>query len=348
MAEFDLEIECSGCGASFRVPRIRAGRTETCPVCGAEVRVTLRGAEAPAAEQEPAPAGRQESPAPEPAPRRRPEPMPRVPAAGPLIVCAEGDRQVNPLAAGPLVCAYAGLPSAEGRMQVRRGMGVLGEGLGPDAARGMVKALERKGVGAFAVPQKAIGSLQRVLRMQGVYEVAEDALYVQAGREGKIRSVGWSAVVAGVCIRSMFGREKEVGSSRSSPTATYLAVPVGMGGVLRGGRRRRMPRHTPEPELEAVLVLQRSGGELCRLPFAESEVRYAYLGDQLKPSRAENFAQVLADVLRYAGTAFFPQGWKEAAEGHTERIRKVTGKLDRDNYVRWAVCCAAARGYLAA
>ncbi len=342
MTEFDLQVECPFCGAAFRVPRIRAGRSETCPVCRAEVRVRAEAGDSPVAEEEAPAAAQPGAPAPE---RQQP---PRVPEAGPLIVCAEGDRQVNPLTAGPLICAYAGVPSAEGRLQVRRGMGVLGEGLSAGAARGMVKALERKGVRAFAVPQNAVGSLERVLAMQCIHEAARDALYVQVGREGRIRSVGWSAVVAGVCMKGMFGGDRQAGSSHASSSAVYLAMPMGMGGVLRSGRRRKMPRHTPEPQLEATLVLRRSGGEFCRLAFAESQVRYAYLGDRLRPNRAENFALLLGDVLHYAKSAFFPEGWRAAAEGHTERIRKVTGKLDRDNYVRWAVCCAAAKGYLAA
>ncbi len=72
-------------------------------------------------------------------------------------------------------------------------------------------------------------------------------------------------------------------------------------------------------------------------------VRYAYLGDRILEGHDPNFALFLTDVGRHARGAYFPSSYIQVAAGHTVAVREITGRVEYDNYLRWAICCAVAQ-----
>ncbi len=68
----------------------------------------------------------------------------------------------------------------------------------------------------------------------------------------------------------------------------------------------------------------------------------------MQPGHEQNFELFLNDMLRWGGRAFFTEGFSAAARGDRLRVTKVVGKADYANYVRWALCCAVARGSFSA
>ncbi|GAG50360.1 unnamed protein product, partial [marine sediment metagenome] len=205
---FDHEIECPECGAVFPVARVRSGREEPCPVCRTPVRVPDAGASVPVEEPAPEP-----SPAPKETPFRAT--LPPREGAG-VVVCAAPGQKLNPIEVGAIVSSFTGLPQRDARLHVRRGMGLLAEGLTPDAARSMLRALRNKGVEAFGVPEPFAGRPAQRLPLFQIYGADEGGLHVQVDREGTVRSAGWSTLVAGVCTRAMYGHEEvtEAGPDR--------------------------------------------------------------------------------------------------------------------------------------
>jgi hypothetical protein len=61
-------------------------------------------------------------------------------------------------------------------------------------------------------------------------------------------------------------------------------------------------------------------------------------------SHEQNFVLFLNDVLRWGVRAFFTTSFRAAARGDRMHVTKVVGKVDYANYVRWVLCCTAARG----
>lgn len=100
----------------------------------------------------------------------------------------------------------------------------------------------------------------------------------------------------------------------------------------------------PALEAKVVLVLRGRAGRPYLLPFAEGQVRYAYLEERMLPSQEQNLSLLLGDVLDWCGEAFFPAGFRAAARGDMASATKVLGKVEYDNYLRWTICCAVARG----
>lgn len=348
MTKFDYEVECPHCGATFQVARIRAGRQEACPVCRGAVDVVEAGTAEAQAEPAPAPvqeaAGEEYLPAPErgaPQEAAAPEVIP-ADAPGPAMVCCAREEKLNPMKIGPLVAAFSGLGNGDARRKVVKSMGLLMDGMAMDTARGMVAALEEEGVEAFAVPAAWVPDPEE-LSFVRVYGADAGALRIQTDDQGSVKSVPWQAVAAGLCVRAAFGPLKT--ELRAVDTYSYVpVVGVGTGVAAIPQRSFRMERRQEEPKVRVVLILRHSRRGAQALAFTEEQVRYAYLGERMKHNRAQNLVLFLNDVLNWAGHAFFPAGFRAAAEGRRARITRVLGKVDYDNYVRWTLCCAAARG----
>ncbi len=349
MSGFDYEVECPECGASFAVPRIRTGRPESCPVCRTAVVVPGPGESATALPKEP----QQEAPSgPQPPRAGRRAAGPARSLVGPgeggrCLVCLASERKINPVEVGAIVESFAGLSRTEARMQVHQGMGILAEELSPDTAHHMLEKLRQKDIEACVVPAEVPARLGKDLPAVRIHGADEAALHVEMDRAGTVKAAPWNTLLTGVCfLEDMGGRTSRL-ESRDEPTGF-----VGISGMGAGVYRRRMSglrvtSERREPELRVALVLLRgTTGELYRLRFGEDQVRYAYLGDRMRSTRRENLGELLADVMDYAPGAFFPDGFRAAASGSLQRARQVTCRLEADNYVRWAVCAAAARGLL--
>ncbi len=340
MVDFDLDVECPSCGAVFKVPRIRSGRDESCPVCRATVAVPEAGTaqEAETIEVEIAPGATAAAAATAAAVEPTPPDLAGLDGGVAALVCCVREQRINPLEAGPVVTAFTGQTTADARRQVARGMGILAEGLRLDSAREMVEVLDRKGVEAFAMPAELVPAVERELPLVCIYGADERALHVQADQVGTVRSVPWETVAAGICTQPEFAQR----AGQQPGTAQEYTGSTGMVSIrIREGR----PKPRPEkPEVQMTLALSDSAGRAYALAFTEHQVRYGYLEERLKPSGRQNLVLFLADVLKWAGWGFFPGRFRAAAEGRLVAIPKVVGKLDRNNYLRWAMCCAAAQG----
>jgi hypothetical protein len=343
MDESRLQVECPHCGAVFNVPDGPAGRQETCPVCRGAVRVLDVQEDAP--EAPPAPA-EPEVPDAE-APRedyfvQRPVGEPITEESGYCLVCCAGEEKVNPLALRPLLRSFCGLAPLEAARQVTHGMGILAERLAADTALGMVEALKSKGVEAFAVPvEKAPEPVEQV-RYTMVYDADAEALHVQMDVQGTLRALGWESVVAGVCTKERFGGHRTVDYERSS-TSTFMNAYTG---ASRTGLGLRVHVDEQPAPLILTLVLRDHQGRLHTMPVTPLHVRYAYLGERLLSNHDANFLQFLKDVAGWAQGAFFPPSYMQVAAGHPLALKEPVGRSEYNNYLRWAVCCAVARGRL--
>ncbi len=336
MGEFDYQVECPSCGAVFTVPAIRLGRQETCPVCRAVVRVAQ---EAPEAAEPVEAEGAPELEAPAPA-EAVPLALGDFDASALALVCCVREQKVNPLEVGPIVRAFTGLPLTDARRQVAKGKGILAEGISLDRARDMADALGSKGVEVFACPAEVVPAIEKELAAQLIYGADEQALHIQVDAGGTIKSVLWESLAAGMCTREQFFRGGALSPQTEEVETVYIDTQYG---VAVEQRMRHEPRER-DADFRITFILKGPAGRVYLLPVDERHVRYAYLGDRLKSGVRQNLAQFLADVLDWASGAFFPEGMRAAARGQFERVTKVVGKVDFDNYLRWTLCCAAARG----
>lgn len=330
MAKLDDQVECPYCGALFMVPQGGAAGERTCPVCRASVAISARE-----------PSGT----APETAPEEPWEPA--APAAfaadesAPALVCCVREEKVNVFDAGPFVEEFSGLTAREARRRVVQGKGILLEDVSLAVARTVVEGLGARGIEAFALPVAAVPGVERALSLVCVYGADERALHIQTDAQGTVESVPWAKLVAGTCVRpaSLRAAGMELAADTSAPVVT-----AGLGfGLPRRRRYRRKPRR-PALEAKVVLVLRGRAGRPYLLPFAQGQVRYAYLEERMLPSQEQNLSLLLGDVLDRCGEAFFPAGFRAVARGDMARATKVVGKVEYDNYLRWTICCAVVRG----
>jgi hypothetical protein len=351
MDESRLQVECPHCGAVFNVPDGPAGRQETCPVCRGAVRVLdVQQAPAPSAEVAPLPAEATDEAA---AGASSAEPMPQdyfaLAPAGPLVtedsgyclVCCAAEEKLAPGLVGPLLCAFDGLARRDAAAQVTHGMGILAERLAPDTALNMVEALKGKGIEAFAVPAEKAPQPVDSVHYINIWDADARALHVQMDPQGTIRALGWDAVVAGVCTKERFAQRREVEYDTEfnimggGPMGAPVAVP---------SFKRRVK--VVEPPLTLSLALRDNHGRLHLMAVTPSKVRYTYLGERLTTSHDLNFGLFLTDVAGWVPGAFFPPSYHAVAGGHAARVVRPFSKVTYQNYVRWAVCCAVARGRL--
>jgi len=332
---------CPDCGAGFLVPVAGPGRKETCPLCGATFRIgTARGYQQVQPERLV-----MEEPWPAEEPGGSPLGSPDIgDVGGPVLVCCAREQKLNPLAVGPVVQAFTGLARREAMMHVNKGKGILAEGLSPDTAAALVEKLEQLPLEVFVLPEACVPPVARQVDIVRVHSADESALHVQTDAEGSVKAIRWAQLAVGLCTKEKFGGRTVVDEQVDRSPVVY-----GAGGVPAVGWStvRRTKRRKEEAHLRITLVLRDGTGRAYPMAFDETEVRYAYLGERMRPSSRENVGVFLDDVLRWGSPAFFPAGYRAVACGQPYRVTQVVGRLDYENYVRWAICCAAAQGLFA-
>jgi hypothetical protein len=341
MTPFEYEAECPECGASVPMGAGDDAGIGICPVCGARFRASDEpeedapgddaGAEGDQAAEVWLTAGGAGLA------------LSEAHQMAPSLVCLANEQKVNPLAVGSLLEAFTGLETRESRRRVVTGNGLLADGLGLDTARRLVDALAAQNIDAFALPVDRFPQVAGRVKIVRVHGADEEALAVQVDREGTIKTVSWPRVAAGMCVKAKFGGE--VTYEPQDDRTGFHAAPgarAGMAGYATPFTAYK--RKTVEPEIEVSLVLRDAAGRAFMMDFRESQVRFAYLGDRVHPGREQNLAELLGDILRWAPHAFFAAGFRAVASGKRMRVTKLVGSMERDNYVRWTIACAAARG----
>ncbi len=334
MAGDEYEVECPYCGATFPMAGEDGGLVN-CPVCRGAITVEpAAGPGEDAADREP--------PAYEPA-DAAPLALALTDAdqEAPAYVCLAREEKVNPITLGALFERYTGLSRLEARRYVVRSLGLLLEDVSLQTAGGIVEALREEDCEAFAVPAAAVPDVARELSLVRIYGVDERALRIQTDPEGSIRSVRWSTIAAGIC--TLCELERRTVTERIPDATGGHVVSAVIGGAYMAPTHR-MRRRQVEPVLRVTLVLRDKVGRAYLLPFTGDQVRYAYLGERMQASREQNLELMLQDVARRAPNAFWPAGYRAAAEGKRTRVTKLIGTVDEERYLRWALCCAAARG----
>jgi hypothetical protein len=342
MGGSDYDAECPECGAMLPRRLAAGGAPAACPVCGAVVSADQAGVETgkadavsavePFAALEAEGAGQPFAPL-------------AVWADGPAFVCCVRERKVNPLDVGPLVESLTGLNRRDALAQVTKGMGILAEGVSPDAAEHFVRTLTERGVEAFAFPMPALPPVAKELKISRIYGADEEALHIQTDAAGTVKAMTWDRLAAGTCTQ-----ERSGGSTGTESRFERRPVMYGVGGLpaVAWQSVRKTTRRQQKPGMLVTLMLRDESGRAYPMSFGERRVRYAYLEDRIQANSTQNLSVFLSDVLRWGRPAFFPAGFRAAARGDTHHVTRVTGRLEAENYRRWVLCCAAARGLFAA
>ena len=343
MSQFDIQVECPACGASFSVPRIRQGRAETCPVCRSPVKVPGAPVEAEewhhdqarvhykAAAAVPA----SERPAGGPA-----VDVPSAPAAvpsGKCLVCLKDDARFDISRVSPAVDELDGLITLETRLQLAQGMGILAEHIPQAVAEEIVARLSGVQVPAFAMDEALVPAVERDLPIIMVHSVADEAIYVQSDVHGTVQSISWLLVAGGFCTKEHVVRGGP--TELKAEHRDYWAG--GPAHVASETVYRAVPRPR-EPDMECTLLLRGRSGNLYSMRFSEKKVRYSYLWETRERRGGNRFSMFLTDILRRCPHGFFPGSTRNVAAG---RMIKVTKLKRRDDYVRyreWACACIAA------
>ena len=326
MTQFDVGAACPACGAAFKVPRIRRGSTEACPVCGYRVRV---GGEGVYEENLAAAAG--------PAPRAPQLAAAPAPASGNCMVCAREDQPVNPLVAALLICELTGGQAVDVRQQVVRGRGVLAEGVPAARAAELAARLSGALMPAFAVAEDAVPVVERRILFNRIDGAQDGALQVLTDNRGTVKPIPWPAVHAAFCTQEhvVLG-----GPTELEKHTEEVAIGYRVASTHTAYRAAKRPTASPT---ECTLLVHGTSGSLFSMRFAERKVRYAYLGPRQQSSCAQNFGLFLGDLMRYSPPTFFPASTRAVAAGQRTKVAKLKDKRDYDRYLRWVLCCVATR-----
>ncbi len=255
-----------------------------------------------------------------------------------VLVCLAHEQKLNPLVVAPLISGIAGVALRDAKLQLGTGMGILAEGVDAARAKHLVEALAGLGIEAFALPSDAAPGAPSKLPFVCIDAAAESGLHVQVTPEGAARSFPWSAMVAGICTVG----ELPVVPGTGVEVDRLMPGLLGLGAPVRTSRGRGTIQ-----ELSSRLIFREASGNVCVLAVQARRIRYSYLGDRQLTGTRQNFALFLADVMKWAGRAFLPQGFRAAAGGDIANARRVQDATRAANYLRWALCCAIARGLLA-
>ena len=316
MNDEDIEVQCPWCGAWTAAPAGAAGAEVKCLHCNGVFRPTADEREIGDGEPESVPA----------------DAVAAMP--GPRMVCRMREGTVNPLAAGAVIATFTGMNERAARMEANRGMGIMAGGLAPDTAENMCRALAEEGIEAFAVPEAAMPRLGPKLNVEHVDHAGAQGLLVRVHARSEAGRISWDRLAAGLCTWTPQDRLYKTESYRDSiVTARGAQIPI-----------RRSRRTLGEPRMCVTLFFRGSEGAARQMGLHEREFDYSFLGERMGQSADLNCMAFLERTTEWAPAAFFPEGYYAAAENDSARFVRPVSKVARQNYVRWTLCCAAARG----
>ncbi|HWE37449.1 MAG TPA: hypothetical protein VG406_12845 [Isosphaeraceae bacterium] len=219
----------------------------------------------------------------------------------------------DPRAVRDLLCEVTGLHPTEAMLWVARAPGILPRPLGADEVRALLDGLFELGIPAEAWRADALPVLGPPRTIHSA-ACLDDGFRVQGLRGEPTHWVPWDRVEL-----ISAGRIQATDEYRDvEPPSWPEALAAGLGSVFRGrrrrpGRRRRARRVVRDPVGEVILVRREP-----RLSFraVATEMSYAYLGDRLRPSAAENFPVFLADLCRGARRAYVTGPTRDLLDGH--------------------------------
>jgi hypothetical protein len=162
-----------------------------------------------------------------------------------FVVLLPDERPLDPRVYGDLVAARTGLTKLEARLAVRKGCGILLEGLPEDAARAIVEALAARGIAARGLPVSALPLLPPPQRVVAIEEA--DGLPLFRAASGESLAVPWEAfglVHAGAVVQQEYRQYFENLPFTGMPS--FASLEGGERDVLRENMILRM--ETPPPD----------------------------------------------------------------------------------------------------
>ena len=249
------------------------------------------------------------------------------------IVCFADEGKKNPVTLGPVVQYCTGMTRPDARRAVLKGHGLVADGLSQNQANGLVNALRDQGAEAFVVTEATVPRIGDVVRLHRVALAPEGLQMTVSMRERPI-GVPWTALVAAVATQPELKQQ-------SSGSHTYKdAVFVPGGGMVTVTKREsRRPQRREGPT--ATIALKNARGEVRAFEFNQQSADYGFLGGHMAPTQAANFGRFLQELARRAPHAYFTSGYLALAGGNRRDVSRVSGRAERLDYLRWALCCAA-------
>jgi hypothetical protein len=226
-----------------------------------------------------------------------------------LVVFEEVD---EPQAVRDLFCRVAGVHPTDAMQWIARVPGVWPKPLPEQDTRALLDGLYDLGVAAEAWRTDAFPDLSRPRSIHSAACLPE-GFRVKGLRGEPTHWVPWNKVeLVGA------GRVEAEDEYRSvSPPSWPSAVVVGLRAmVLRrpipSDRRARATRVARDP-LGEVIIIRRDPRIAFRV--VENQMNYAYLGERLKPSAAENFPVFVADLCARADDAYITPSTRSFLDG---------------------------------
>lgn len=202
---------------------------------------------------------------------------------------------------------------ADAAKVAKESFGLFVERLDLDRAKAFQKALREQGVESEIIDDSALFSMPPVKTTKRIDCVAEHlAVYDAMGRP---REIPWSDVlVVAAGSVSLYETNVTESSSWKSPKGGKAAFLVtgGMSSVVPGMGVMPVPQTTrtlkgqevPRYVIELIVL-----GDPTRYRAEAQELSYAYLGNRQTGEPAGNIAVMLADIMKFAASAAFNQGF---------------------------------------
>jgi hypothetical protein len=227
-----------------------------------------------------------------------------------------------------LICGVTGLHPADAMSWIAKAPGVVRQPLAEGEVRELLDGLFELGVAAEAW---RVDALPKLSPARTVHTVAclDDGFRVQGLRGEPTHWVPWDRIE--LVAAGQIGQEDEYRDV--VPPGWVQAASTGLNMILGRRqavvRRRRAVRIPRDPIGEAILVRSEP-----RIAFrvVEPQMNYAYLGDRLQPSAAENFPIFLADVCHRATSAYLPQSTRTLLESGEPRDFTFASSQDLLDY----------------
>lgn len=202
-----------------------------------------------------------------------------------------------------LFCKVTGLLPADAMLWVAKAPGAWPHPLSPDQTKTLLDGLYDLGVAAEAWLTDAFPDLNPT---RTIHEAAclADGFRVTGLRGEPTHWVPWNRIEMVCAGRIEMGDEFKSGPPPRWPSA-----------LATGFRALTLRKPRPSPRLaRASRVVRDPVGEVIivrkepRVAFrvVENQMNYAYLGEALRPSAAENFPRFVADVVARADDAYLP------------------------------------------
>ena len=219
---------------------------------------------------------------------------------------------------------------------IRRGWGVLREGLEASAAADLCQQLSQAGLGVAVVPAERVVVPRPAKDVKG-FRAESDGFSFVPPPNGERKQVPWPylELVAVGALRSSSSRtvrEKQGPSVGAKLAATGLMLATGL--PIPIGRTKVVERKIETVDYEFVLDVFVRGSHL-RMRVDPTTLDYSFLGDRKSLGRMDNFRTLMADFGRLAPQALKNKGVHGVLAGKPASAIGYENEGELDRECRW-------------